>query len=131
MERAHRKEHQLCSTSVPTWVTQSSNSLQKEAPNPSFNVTSPDLKLLPSGSNVLEHSEGQTKWGWRTGGGPEFLANSYTFVKTPCTETTTVVMPSVILPSDSLMSLHLLLYHPVSFYMCVSSFHPHLSDSSH
>ena len=40
-------------------------------------------------------------------GGTEFLANFYTFIKTPCTETTPAVTPSVTRPSASLMSLYL------------------------
>lgn len=34
-------------------------------------------------------------------------------------------------PPQSLMPLHHLLYYLVNFYLCISSFHLHLSDSSH
>lgn len=51
--------------------------------------------------------------------GPEFLANSYTSVKTLCIGITPMVMPSVTLPSCGLLSLHLFYCIALHVSICV------------
>lgn len=114
-------------------VARASNSFSKKKPTTQASVSN---FLIQNCWSLIQKLENTMEVEHTGGGGvleecPEFPANSYTPVKTPCAETTSAARPSVTLPSQSSMSSHLCTVAPCqSLFVCIFPLPPPVRVSS-